>query len=135
MDDPGEPLWLNITADSAVPRRVRDSQADDLITGQTEPELRRLQLETSHEYSLKLLDAKLLDRQREREHKKSASTTAGILIAFLSLLLTAGICYTLYLNKDQLVLEFLKAILFIATGGVGGYSLKTVRDKAEPPKQ
>ena len=62
------------------------------------------------------------------------NTTSGLLIGFLSLLLTAGICYALYLNKDQLVMEFLKAILFIVTGGVGGYSLKTVRGKSETPK-
>ena len=134
MDDPEHPLWLDITQDSAVPRRTQGSQADDLITQQTERELRKRHLETTHEYSVKLLDAKLLDRQRDREHQKFANITAGILVAFLSLLLAAGICYTLYLNKDQLVLEFLKAILFIVTGGVGGYSLKVVRDKSETPK-
>jgi len=58
-----------------------------------------------------------------------------MLVGFLSLLLTAAICYALYLNKDQLVMEFLKAILFLVTGGVGGYSLKTVRDKSEASKQ
>ncbi len=92
------------------------------------------QLETTHEYSLRLLDGELMDRQREREHLKSTNMNAGILIAFLSLLLAAGICYALYLNKDQLVMEFLKAILFLVTGGVGGYSLKVVRDKTEIPK-
>ena len=60
--------------------------------------------------------------------------TGGLFVAFLSLLLAAGICYALYLNKDQLVMEFLKAILFLVTGGVGGYSLKTMRDKTETPK-
>jgi hypothetical protein len=134
MDDPEEPLWLDITQDSAVPRRRRGSQADALISRQTEQELRKRHLETTHEYSLKLLDAEFLDRQREREHQKSANITAGILVAFLSLLLAAGICYALYLNKDQLVMEFLKAILFLVTGGVGGYSLKMVRDKSETPK-
>lgn len=117
-----------------MPRRVRGSQSNDLITRQTEQELRKRYLETTHEYSLKLLDAEFLDRQREREHQKSANITAGILVVFLSLLLAAAICYALHLNKDQLVMEFLKAILFIVTGGVGGYSLKVVRDKSETPK-
>ena len=47
--------------------------------------------------------------------------------------MSAGICYALYLNKDQLVMESLKAVLFIVTGGVGGYSLKIVRDKSDTP--
>ena len=92
------------------------------------------ELETTHEYSLKALDGQLTDRQREREHQKTTNTIATILIAFLSLLLVAGISYALYLNKEQLVIEFLKDIVFLVTGGVGGYSLKMVRDKTEPPK-
>lgn len=102
---------------------------------QTEQELWKRELETAHEYSLRVLEAELLDRQREREHHRSTNITASILVAFLSLLLAAGICYALYLNKDQLVMEFLKAILYLVTGGVGGYSLKLVRDKSEVSKQ
>lgn len=134
MSDPKEPPWLGIPQDTEVLRQILDNQANDIITSQTEQELRRLEIETIHEYSLKLLDGRLLDNQREREHQRSMNITGGLLVAFLSLLLAAGICYALYLNKDQLVMEFLKAILFLVTGGVGGYSLKTVRDKSEAPK-
>jgi hypothetical protein len=45
------------------------------------------------------------------------------------------ICYALYLNKDQLVMEFLKAVLCIGAGGVVGYFLRTVQRKRETPKQ
>jgi|ERR1041385_360807 hypothetical protein len=135
MDDPEEPFRLDITPDSAFPRRMLTNQAGDLITRQTEQELRKRYLETTHEYSLKLLEAEFLDRQQEREHQKSANITAGILIAFLSLLLAVGIGYALHLNKDQLVMEFLKGTLYVVTGGVGGYSLKRVRDKTEASKQ
>ena len=123
MSDPQEPL-----------RRLLENQTSDIITSQTDQELRRRQVEIVHEYSLKIIDAELLDKQREREHQRSLNTSSAMLVAFLSLLLAAGICYALYLNKDQLVMEFLKAILFLVTGGVGGYSLKTVRDKSEAPK-
>lgn len=101
----------------------------------TDQELKKRELETTHEYSLRVLDAEFLDRQREREHQRFTNITASTLVAFLSLLLAAGICYALYLNKDQFVLEFLKAILYLVTGGVGGYSLKLVRDKSEASKQ
>ena len=135
MSDPKEPPWLGIPQDPKVLRRILDNQANDIITSQTEQELRRLEIETIHEYSLKLLDGRLLDNQREREHQRSMNISSGMLVGFLSLLLAAGICYALYLNKDQLVMEFLKAILFIVTGGLGGYSLKLVRNKSETPKQ
>jgi hypothetical protein len=118
MSDPQEPRWLDITHDPGA-----------------EHEFRMRELETAHEYSLRLLDGELMDRQRDREHQKTTITNAGILVAFLSFLLASGICYALYLNKDQLIMEFLKAILFLVTGGVGGYSLKLVRDKTEASKQ
>ena len=135
MSDPKEPPWLGISQDPEVLQRMLDNQANEILTSQTEQELRRLEIETTHEYSLKFLDAQLLDKQRDRDHQRSMNINGGLLVAFLSLLLAAGICYALYLNKDQLVMEFLKAILFIVTGGLGGYSLKLVRDKSETPKQ
>ena len=91
------------------------------------------EIETLHEYSLRLLDAQLVDRQRDREHQKSTNTNSSVIVGFLSLLFTAAICYALYLNKDQLVMELLKAVVFLVTGGVGGYSLKVVRDKSDTP--
>jgi len=90
-------------------------------------------IETTHEHSLRLLDAQLTDRERDREHERSTYTKSSVLIGFLGLLLSAGICYALYLNKDQLVMESLKAVLSIVTGGVGGYSVKIVRDKSDTP--
>lgn len=65
----------------------------------------------------------------------SENVKGTMLIGFISLLLIAGTCYALYLGKDQIVMEFLKAILFFATGGVGGYSLKLVRNKKGASKQ
>lgn len=135
MSDPQEPQGLGKAREPSVTRRVIGNHVDDLILRQTEQELRKRELEITREYSLKLLEAEFLDRQRDREHQRTTNITAGVLVAFLSLLLSAGICYALHLNKDQLVMEFVKAILFIVTGGVGGYSLKTVRDKVEAPKQ
>ena len=135
MSDSEDPNWLDITQDPDLLRRLLDNQTNDFITRQTEQEQRRQQIESIHESTLKIVDAHLLDRQRERAYQRSSNITACMLVAFVSLLLSAVICYALHLNKDQLVMEFLKDILFIVTGGVGGYSLKTVRDKAEPPKQ
>lgn len=133
MSDPREPR-PDVTQDSTRPRRILENQEDDVIDLQTEQEIRRREIETIHEYSLRLLEAQLVDRQREREHQRSTNTNSSLIIGFLSLLLTAGICYALYLNKDQLVMEFFKAILFLVTGGLGGYSIKLVKDKSEASK-
>jgi|SRR5689334_2908260 len=129
MSNPQEPHLLDITQDPDGLQRIMDTQDND----QTEQEIRMREIETIHEYSLRLLDAQLMDRQRDREHQRSIHTKSSVLVGFLSLLVTAGICYALYLNKDQLVMESLKAVLFLVTGGLGGYSLKMVRDKSDTP--
>lgn len=135
MIDPQDPRSLDITEDPDLLRRILENQANDIRTRQTAQEVRRRALEASHEYSLRFLDAQLEDRQRGREHERSTNTKGSVIVCFLSLLLTAGICYALHLNKDQLVMEFLKTSLFLVTGGVGGYSLKVVRDKNGTPNK
>jgi len=135
MSKPQEPDWLDITQDPDLLRQILDNQANEMLTRQTEQELKRQQLHHTYEYSLKILEARLLDKQRDREHQRATNINGAMLIAFLSLLLAVGIGYALHLNKDQLVMEFLKGTLYVVTGGVGGYSLKRVRDKTEASKQ
>jgi len=47
----------------------------------------------------------------------------------MSVLLIAFIFYALHLNKDQVVLEVLKCLIFLFAGGLGGYALGKARDK------
>ena len=135
MSDPQEPHLLQITQDPDLLRRILENQANDIITRQTEQEIRRREIETGHEYSLKLLDAQVANKQRDLEYQKSTNTNGSIMLGFLGVLVTAAFCYALFLNKDQIIMEFLKAVLFLVTGGVGGYSLRTVRSKTDSSKQ
>ena len=121
--------------DPEILRQILDNQANDILARQTEQEIKRQEIDTAHEYSLRLLDAQLVDRQRDREHQKSINTNGCMILGFLCLLLAAGICYALYLNKDSLVLEFLKAAVFLLAGGLGGWSIKVVKDKSSTPKE
>lgn len=130
MSDPQVPRPYE---DPEILRRILDNQANDIIARQTEQEIKRQEIETAHEYSLKLLDAQLIDRQRDREHQKSTNSNGCLILAFLSLLFAGGICYALYLNKDNLVLEFLKAAVYLLAGGLGGWSFKVIKDKNAPP--
>lgn len=107
-------------------RQFVENQAQELYLRQQEQVIRKQEIENTHEYSLKLLDAQLADRQRERESSKSHLTTAGYFTTIIVIAIIGGICYALYLNKDQLVIELVKAIIFIVSGGIGGYSLKAL---------
>lgn len=52
-----------------------------------------------------------------------------IFAGVMSVLLIAFIFYALHLNKDQVVLEVLKCLIFLFAGGLGGYALGKARDK------
>jgi hypothetical protein len=51
-----------------------------------------------------------------------------IFAGVMSILLIAFISYALYLNKDQVALEVLKALIFLFAGGIGGYALGKILD-------
>jgi hypothetical protein len=48
---------------------------------------------------------------------------AGIVV----LVLAGFVAYALHLNKDQIALEIIKAIAFLAAGGMGGYAIGRYR--------
>lgn len=78
MSDPHVPHPWQLTQDPDLLRRILDNEANDIITRQTEQEIKRREIETGHEYSLKLLDAQLMDRQRDREYFKSTNINSSI---------------------------------------------------------
>ena len=133
MNNSDELVPLPEPVEQDVLRQFAENQAQEFHLRQQEQSVRRQEVENAHEYALKLLDAQLVDRQRERESSKNHLTTGGWFVMVIVLALIGGICYALYLNKDQLVIELVKAIIFIVSGGIGGYSLKTLNAKKDDP--
>ena len=116
-------------------RQFLGNQAQELYLQQQERVLRERELANTHDYALKLLEAQLTDRQQEREAMKSYLSTGGRFMVIIVLAIIGGIIYALYLNKDQIVIELIKAILYIVSGAIGGYSLKSLRGKKDEPKE
>lgn len=98
-------------------------------------ESERKQVERAHEYSLKALESQAKDRQDERQHN-SRNSKLGFWVILLAL---AGVIYffgyALYADKDQLILEVVKAVLYAGGGGGLGYAIGRVKrgDQQVPP--
>lgn len=109
------------------------TQENELIIRAQELELKKQTDANSYEYAIKALDANVLDRQSERNHNQSVAKGryifAGVVIVALFILFAIA----LFLNKDAIVMEIIKAILYITTGGIGGYSLAKTKGKSDPP--
>jgi hypothetical protein len=91
--------------------------------------LERQRAANDHEITKKSLEAQLDDRDKQRQFDQTARRDRLIFSGGMVLLLVAFVFYALYLNKDQIVIEVLKALIFLAAGGLGGYSLKKTREK------
>lgn len=106
----------------ALLERFINVQEQELVLRGQEIDLRKQNEANSHEYAKAALEANVKDRDAERSCMKDTMKYqylfAGLVIMFLIILF----CIALFLNKDAIVMEIIKAIMFFGAGGVGGYA-------------
>jgi pilus assembly protein TadC len=93
--------------------------------------LQEKELDNAHTFSIETLKANSSDRESERKYFQQVPNTSLRYVLFIFIILVALICYALYLNKDQFVMELVKALIFLLTGGIGGYSIQKLLPKRE----
>ena len=108
-----------------------DNQARELEIRSEEVAMREREAERNHSYAMKALDAQVVDRKDDRIFQKGFLGRFFTFSIIVLVIVVFGFSYALYLNKDQVVLEIVKAIVFIVSGGLGGYSLKSIKDKKQ----
>lgn len=102
--------------------RFLDIQDKELTLREKELEHSKQAREYDHEYALKALDAQIKDREGIRQHQSSNTKFS---YAFATLILIGLFCLfgvAIRYNKDQIVMEILKAIMYVGAGALGGYS-------------
>lgn len=92
-----------------------------------ELDVREKEIDKAHEYSLKSLEAQAADRIDNRQKFSSDIKVILLFLSFIALVIAFLIIYALHEGQTQLVLECVKAAVFIITGGVGGYGLKSIK--------
>lgn len=98
-------------------------QEKELVIRGQELELKKLNDSNSHEYAKAALDANVTDREAERKNNANILKYGYIFGGAVIFLLVILFVFALFLNKDQIVMEILKAIIFIGSGGISGYAL------------
>jgi hypothetical protein len=48
---------------------------------------------------------------------------------------TSIIIYSLYLNKDEIAKEIIKAVIFFAAGSVSGYGINKIQNRPQTPNK
>lgn len=80
---------------------------------------------------MKMLDAQVEDRQKERLYAQSTINTGCLVVGLVSFCITGTVAYALFLGKDALVMELLKTIINLVIGGIGGFSASALKKKKD----
>ena len=107
----------------ALFKEFLDIQSREIEIRAREMDLRKQKDDHMFEAGKLGLEAQIQDRREQRgfdlKVKQSTFVFAFLVaVVFVALLITA-----LALNKDQVALEIVKAAIFLASGGAGGYAL------------
>lgn len=111
--------------DPELINRFIELQTQEISVRREELGLKKQEIANTHEYAKMALEAQVQDLGDSRKHSKSTRRDRLIFAGFIVILLGAFIVYALYLGKDQIAIEILKAIVYLLAGGLGGYALKT----------
>lgn len=114
-----------------------DNQSRELEIKTQELALRKQEDSHSFEFGKMAMDVQLEDRNKHREYNISLLKGRNWLVAFIASAILAVIIVSLYLNKDAVATEVIKALVFIFAGGVGGYGIakNAAADEKEDARQ
>lgn len=107
--------------DNELLKQFVDNQRVELELRKESLQLQKTQLTFSHEYAMKALEAQkedLID-QRKNEQKSYSKNIWIILSVIILFLLFGGYC--LWIDKDEIIKELIKFLMYSAPFSVGGY--------------
>jgi len=111
----------NLRLDNEVVKQFVENQRVEGELRKAELELRKKQLDYSHQYALRLLDVKKEDLADQRKHsQKVISKNILVILGSLIVLLFFG-GYCIWLGKDEILKEIFKAIIVALPTAFGGY--------------
>lgn len=121
MNNNDLPQTHDLTPD--LVRTLLENQSKELELKSIELSLQKQQDIHGFEFGKEALRIKAEDRKLQREHDFKVKKSRYLLIGSLMLLVSGIIVYALNSNNSPVALEIIKAIVYLAGGGLGGYGL------------
>jgi len=114
----------------ALLERFLSVQEQELLMRGKELELQQQNNNNAHIYANAALQANKEDRESARNHEIKINKNRYVFCGIALICLFILIGFALYMNKDKIVMEALKAVLYFSTGGIGGYAY--AKSKKDP---
>jgi hypothetical protein len=110
-----------------------EQQAVDIAVRRDEVRLRRREIEVGLAYAEKALAAQERDLHSTRCEQRRGRRDRYLFLLFALLIVAAFFTVVLKMGKDAFATEALKAILYLVTGGTGGYFAGRQAQRLPPP--
>lgn len=119
MNNPSKPNHIS----PDLMQQFLNTQNKEIELRTQELVLRKQADNNSFEYGKASLAATERDRTAERKHRSGMFQSVLIFISLVTLVVVAFLAYALWLNKDNIALEVIKAIILVMVSGGGGYAM------------
>lgn len=129
-DDAGSLRKLGTSPD--LIEKFLDSQNRQVEAKVKETELQFQQDSNNFEYGKLALEAQSNDRVNERISARKTSRERYIFLFAVIALVVGLIATAMWLNKDEMAKELVKALIYVSAGALGGYGLGKAKGKNEP---
>ena len=117
--------------------RFLENQSKELDLRVQELALGQQKDKNAYQYGKEALAIKAADRRDQRLHERQLRLATYWFLGFLILFLFGLLFYALHLGRDVFAMEIIKAIVFLLSGGAGGYGLAKSRRRgaSDDPKK
>lgn len=102
-------------------KTLLENQAKELELKTKELALQKQEDDHGFEFGKTALKAKAEDRNLQREHDLKVRMYTYGLVGVISLLIFGIIFYAMFSGNKDIAMEIIKAIVYLAGGGLGGY--------------
>jgi hypothetical protein len=109
-----------------------DLQSNEIKLQADRLRIEEQELHHNHEIAKITLDKQVSDRDAQRDFIRKCRKDTFLFISGIIAVVGSLIIAALLMDKDQIAMEIIKAVLFIISGGAGGYALgKSKKDSLD----
>lgn len=120
---------LSPEQESVLLNKWFDVQTQEMRLQADRLKLEEKELINNHDIAKITIDKQAIDRNQQREFVKQCRKDTFLFISGISGLIAVLIISALWLGKDQIAMEIIKDIIFLLSGGAGGYAIGKNKSK------
>lgn len=107
--------------DSDMIRQFVENQAQELAIRKQTLEIKKMEINNSHQYALKNLDALKDDRKDQREHERKTQSKTILLVSIIIGIFALFGGYCLWIDKEKVLEEIFRFLIYAVPSAGGAY--------------